>query len=373
MVLYLLIIIVFLYSVLIISFYIGWKNLPQESDEFFESPFFVSVVIAARNEEKNIGLLLEDLKNQKFNSSNFEIIVINDHSTDNTIDILDKYCSGQIKVYHLPHKLFGKKAALEYGINHSEAELIVTVDADCRLCVNWLSSIVSCYMQRKPKLIVGPVLYHDSESIFGKVQSLEFSSLIASGAGAIGIGQPIMCNGANLAFPKKVYHAVKEEINRDVASGDDIFLLLAIKKRWKNDVVFLKSRNAVVYTFPETDFKSFLIQRKRWASKSRYYNDFSIYLVAGIVGACNFALFLLCFIGLLNINYLFIYIILLLFKSLIDFILLNSFLKYFGKARLMQYFWMAQFLYPFYMVFMIFYANLGSFRWKNRIYKQISI
>lgn len=359
------------YGILLLSLYRGWKKMPDFSVQNIQEHFFTSIVIAFRNEEKNISFLLNDLLLQQYPEASFEIILVNDHSEDKSVDIIKNLQSqhSHILLFESPDGSTGKKAALELGINHAKSELIITVDADCRMGSFWLKSMISCYLLQKPKLIIGPVLYTTVNSKFEKLQALEFLSLISSGAGAAGLCRPIMCNGANLAFTKEVYWKVKNETHQQLATGDDIFLLLAIKKRWRNEIVFLKSKEALVITKPENSLSKYLGQRKRWASKSRYYRDPEILTVAALIGLYNTCLLCLVVLSFFNIDFFPVTLFLWFVKALLDFPLMYSFSKFFANARLMQYFWLAELLYPFYMVFMIFYANIGSYRWKNRKYK----
>lgn len=359
------------YVFLLFYLYKGWKKIPEFSVTNKHGNFFVSIVVAFRNEEKNISFLLNDLLQQQYPENSYEIILVNDHSEDCSADIIKDFKKrfAQLYLIESPDGLTGKKAAIELGVSKAISELIITVDADCRMGPFWLKSLVSCYLQKMPKLIIGPVLYSPGNKKFEKIQALEFLSLVSTGAGATGMHRPIMCNGANLAFSKEIYLLVKNKIHQQLASGDDVFLLLAIKKYWRNEIVFLKSKEALVTTKPEDSLIKYLQQRKRWASKSRYYSDYEILTVAAIIGLFNLCILVLLCLSLYNIKYLPLLIFFWVLKFLLDFPLMYSFSKFFANARLMQYFWLAQLLYPFYMVFMIFYANIGKYRWKNRNYK----
>jgi poly-beta-1,6-N-acetyl-D-glucosamine synthase len=218
-------------------------------------------------------------------------------------------------------------------------------------------------------LIIGPLIYSEEKNLFEKMQSLEILSLVASSAGAAALGRPIMCNGANLAFTRDSYLQCISNLKTEIASGDDIFLMHEIKSRWPDSIRFIKSKDAACFTWAESNFSKYLMQRKRWTSKSKFYNDSDIILVAGIVLLTNFCISLSFFMAFFKSQSFYLFFVLLCLKSIPDFILLHSFAKYFSKKKLLNYFLITQLIYPFYLVFMAIYGNLGKFEWKKRIYK----
>jgi hypothetical protein len=161
---------------------------------------------------------------------------------------------------------------------------------------------------------------------------------------------------------------VLTNLKYEAASGDDLFLLLTIKKKWPKEIRFLKSKKAVVLTNPVPDLKHFIQQRKRWTSKARFYRDSDILLTAILVFVVNFSIVTVLLSALFLPQLFFLFFILLIIKSLPDLLLLNSFASFFEKKIILKYFWMTQLIYPFYIVFMAVYGNIGKFKWKNRTY-----
>ena len=144
------------------------------------NPFniFISIIIAARNEEENIITLLKSIENQDLPSENFEVIIIDDFSSDNTYQITKTFCEKH-KNFNI-HKLsknYGKKNAIKKAISISKGELIITTDADCIVPETWLSTIVAFYQKHKPKMIIAPVLQVTTNT-FSKIQGLDFLSLV---------------------------------------------------------------------------------------------------------------------------------------------------------------------------------------------------
>ena len=356
-----------LYTATIFSFAIGWLRIKKFCTKpDFDKPI-VSIVIACRNEEKNITGLLDSLEKQNYSKANTEIIIVDDHSEDETVKILQRQSNLSIKLLHLPNEVAGKKEALRYGINLAQSEIILTTDADCAMKENWITSMVSYYVQYKPKLLVAPVILSETRNIFQKFQSLEFLSLISSGAGAIGIGKPIMCNGANLLFEKSMYqHALLEN---NYVSGDDIFLLLQIKKQYPKSIHFIKSTDSIVYTKPAISLQEFFEQRIRWASKSKAYRDIDIVFVAVIVALVNYILTFSLLASVFYKHIFYYYLFFLVIKSVIDLSLLYPFNYFFKRHRLMWLFIPLQIIYPFYITDTSIAGLAGRFTWKNRNFR----
>ena len=361
------------YSVIIFIYTLGWYRLKTFSPPNIKLNTFVSIVVPARNEKNNIRNLLTNLTQQDYLKENYEIIIIDDNSTDSTTEIvndfIEQHAEYNIKIIHLseenPEAAY-KKKAISKAIEASMGELIITTDADCTINKNWLRSFVSFYQIEKPQMIVGPVSFHNEVSIFEKLQSFEFLSLIAVTAGAIRIKRPIMCNGANLAYEKSAFKAVNGFGNDNFSSGDDVFLLLKIKQQFGNKSVrFLKTLDAIVYTEPKKKIIDFIHQRTRWASKNKGY-DVKILLVSFTVYMVN----LLLIIGLLmTLVYPTIFKIILasmLIKMLIDLPILFGITKFVNQRKIMIYTFPMIILYPIYIIITGALGIIGNYQWKGR-------
>ncbi|NJO91630.1 MAG: glycosyltransferase [Chloroflexia bacterium] len=171
-------IITLIYSIIIFSFIIGWIKIKKfEKGASAPSSVFTSIIIAVKNEEENILPLLESLSNQTIHCIEYEVIIVNDHSIDNTENLIRNTLHHNVKLLSLPKGQKGKKDALQYGINNSRGKLIVTTDADCLHHHEWLETIISFYLRKKPKLIIAPVLMQ-SNRFFEKFKHLIFSHLL---------------------------------------------------------------------------------------------------------------------------------------------------------------------------------------------------
>jgi len=355
---------------MLFSFLLGWKQLKNFKMNTSVPDVRVSVIISVRNEAENIIGLLTDLARQTYQTDLFEIILVNDHSEDQTISNAMVF-KDQMNIIFVDLKEGeeGKKTALQKGVSLSKGELIFTTDADCRLGKDWIKSFVQYYIRYHPNMIIGPVLFHGEKNIFEEMQSLEFTGLIASGAGACGIHMPVLCNGANLVYKSSLIKNLNNPFKINISSGDDIFWMLKIKKNNPGKILFLKSVDAIVYTKAQSDFNKFISQRKRWTSKSKYYTDTEIRVVAWIVFLFNLSLVLLFICSFLKPEYLKTFLVLFFAKCLTDFSLLYSFTHFFKKMGVLKWIVPVQFLYIFYSSMMAIFGNIGTFRWKGRLAK----
>lgn len=343
-----------LYAILIISFLNGWHSIP----EFFRKRKIystkVSVILPFFNEEDTLIECIEGLLHQSIQTSEFEIILVDDQSTDNSTSIARKYADKYQRISYLRSNVKGKKHALIQGINSSNGELIVTTDADCTYGKNWLATIVEYYEEFQPNMIVGPVVLETGESKFQQFQQIEFISLIASGAGAIGINHPIMCNGANLAFRKSVFLKMKDPLNLGYISGDDVFLLHSMKKLGNEKIHFLKSKDAFVSTLSQIDKKSFLKQRVRWVSKAKGYNDGDTKFTAIVVFAASFLWVLGIPMMVFSLKFAVSLLFLFLVKTSIDMFFLHQVSEFFGQKKQLKQIPQFEFFYGLYVAAVVF-------------------
>jgi len=364
------------YVLLIAIVTLGWYTLRTWKKRNIEPHTKVTVIVPARNESENIIGCLEKLVNQRYPSEFLDIIVVDDCSTDDTLFLVKDFISRNpqkrisLLVLTEANSSF-KKQAISEAVKVASGDLIVTTDADCVMSSEWISSIVHIYESSNAVMIAGPVCFIKQGNIFSKIQELEFLSLIASGAATMNIGLPTMCNGANLAYEKKAFLEVGGfETNKKFASGDDVFLMHKMKKELHRKIRFIKCLDAVVETKPTKTFKSFLNQRKRWASKSRGYKDIATIITALIVILTNLTI-LTCFVlSFFSSTFLLLFLICFLLKFSIDFPVLFGICSFMKKEKLMYLYIPVQLIYPFYIVLTGISGLFGSFVWKDRIHNQ---
>lgn len=347
-------ILLLLYLLQIKSYSKGWSSLPSVAPI---KELELSVLVAFRNEEKHLPLLLSDLENQNYPLSKVQFIFIDDSSEDNSFEIIK---TSSLKIDLISSEGNGKKAAIECGVAKAKYDIILTTDADCRLTEDWITSMVTPFTEKDIQLVSGPVAYHGLDNDFKKVQALEFMSLIGSGGGAIGIQKAFMCNGANMAFRTSIFSNTEKEI----ASGDDVFLLHHVKKN-KGKITFAKNQKAIVSTEPKPTLSGFLNQRKRWASKTSAYKDASAQWVSLLIFLVN-----LSFIALFINEQLFVLTVFYLIKFIVDFMFLRKLCRFFEYDIPFYVFCILEIIYPFYIVWVAISSQIGHYSWKGRRYKK---
>ncbi|MEE4115320.1 MAG: glycosyltransferase [Marinilabiliaceae bacterium] len=347
----LLFVLVLLPYILLISYAIfgllkpGLKYCTVNSPETDLQLPFVSVIVAARNEEDCLPALINDLQQQGYPSGNYEIIIVDDNSTDRTPRII-KESEG---VLYLHSDGRGKKHAISMGLDHAGGELILTTDADCRLDPDWILTLALCYNRFSPALIIGSVDPAGGKSIFSKLLELEFASLQAVTIGMAAAGRPLMCNGANLAFRKSLSTRYLEQTKSKLLSGDDVFLLHHAKKSGGTIIVTDQAEATVKTRMPGSVFQ-FFRQRARWTSKSFHYSDTDTIISALATALANFAIVAAFITAIIIPGFRILLILLYILKLIPDIILLAVYLKRKRKINLLGCFLPLSVIYPFYIV-----------------------
>jgi biofilm PGA synthesis N-glycosyltransferase PgaC len=344
----------------------------------------ISVVVPLRNEEKNIGSLVGDLGGQDYPAGRMEVILVDDHSGDRTLEAVRSCCGDQpgFRVLQLEPSETGKKAALEKGIRAAQNRIILNTDGDCRVPSGWARQLVSGFSEQGVRMVAGTVTLDPDRGIFRGMQSLESFSLTAVSGGSAGLRRPVLCSGASLAYFREDYMNFVGEHDKVSESGDDLFLMLWLKQHHHRPVGFAASEESVVKTVPAGDLRSFFRQRMRWVSKIPYFRDAGTLATAALVLVMNLLLLalLLAFL-ILSIpgisgnpgygngqsgNLALLFGILIAGKSLSDLMLLVPVLKHYGKSRLLLYFLPLQMIYFMYVSLTGALGQLPSISWKGR-------
>lgn len=332
----------------------------------------VTVIIPARNEANTLPFLLQDINNQDFPREYLEVLVMNDASTDQTAEVVEGLKSSvnyQLRLVNVDTSLSNspKKRAITQGISLTSSDLIITTDADCRVGIYWLRLMVQYYQTYSPQLISAPVTFVDDSRPFTSLQIVEFASLVGSGAVSMFLQKPSMCNGANLAYTKKAFEEVNGfEGSEQLASGDDEFLMHKIFQRFPDQVLFLKNNEVIVKTSAQQTLHSFVQQRKRWASKWQYYQNWQVTALAIFIFCVNFGLIIglvgasvgyfswkafVCQVGL---------------KLGLELIFLQGMLRFLGHGLVGWWIPITQLIYPIYVSFFGLLAQKKGYEWKGR-------
>lgn len=358
-----------LYAILIFFYWYHWH---KEEKGFLGSPqrTFISVIIPARNEEKNLPRLLRRLEEQTYEY--FEVLIIDDYSTDSTTNVILPFLNDSVWLLRpsVPEHLSSKKRAIERGVRAAKGDLIVVTDADCYPGMEWLETINKFYQARHSSFIAAPVKYQYKENMVEMFQTMDF--LILQGITAAGVrsGLHTMCNGANLGYTKQAFEDVNgfEGIDK-IATGDDMLLMHKIRKKNPGKVHYLKNKDAIVLTRPMPTWKEFFMQRRRWASKSMNYDDKSLLPVLLLILILNLWFFVLIIASLFNSDYWIAVLAFIAAKTLIEYPFVKSIARFYNEQGLMKYFLLFQPLHIFYTVFVGIYSQFGKYEWKGRVTK----
>lgn len=349
----------------------GWLRIPYYHAKQKQHTTRVSILIAARNEEDKLGKTIQDILVQTYPGHLVELIVVDDHSTDRTAEIVLSFADKGVKLIRLnedqPLNSYKKKAITE-AIKVSTGELIVTTDADCRMKPEWLDTIVSFYQEHQFKLISSPVAYFEEKNYFENLQTLEFLYLIGLGASTIGNKMPSTCNGANLAYQKDVFFELKgfQGID-DLASGDDELFLHKVASRYPGSIGFCKSEKAIVYTHAKHSLKEFIRQRKRWASKSTRYKNKSVVVLGVSIWLFNTFIIVNGLLGFYDAFYWNLAAVSLMLKLVAEIIFLVPMCRFAGRDRLIWNQPLLTVIHVVYFVYIGIVGNSGKYHWKGRM------
>ncbi|MEO7768596.1 MAG: glycosyltransferase [Ferruginibacter sp.] len=364
------------YTILIFYYRQSWISIPVIKLVGDQNPQTkITIIIPARNEEENIAGCLDSIVNQSYPKHLFEVLVVDDHSTDKTANIILGYRHQNVKLISLKDFVAAneinsyKKKAIEIAIQQSTGELIVTTDADCHVQAGWLHQIAAYYEKKNAAFIAMPVGYDCNNDFLEIFQALDFMTLQGITGAAVDKKIHSMCNGANVAYQKKAFIEVGGFMGIDnIASGDDMLLMHKIFKSFPAKVFFLKSKEVIVNTRPANTLKGFFNQRIRWASKADKYDDKRIFAVLLLVYFFNAWILVL---GIISFFYPFaLFLIgLLVSKTIIELFFLYPVAVFFNKRPMLWWFPLAQ---PFHILYTItagWLGKFGKYTWKERTVK----
>ena len=353
-----------LYALLFFYYWLGWNSTPLFDTKDLSNITF-TVIVPARNEEKNIGMLLQSLMSQNYPRALYEVIVVDDHSDDQTASIASAF---DVTVIPSPNTSNSfKKKAIESAIQIAKGEYIITTDADCVADHAWLSTFASYIQLHQPIFVAAPVDLKGDGSLLHSFQELDFAMMQGITCASITQQLHAMSNGANLLYKKTAFYDVGGFSGIDhVASGDDMLLMERMQKIYPDRIHYLKSQNCIVRTEPQHTWQDFFNQRTRWASKSSHYKDAFLTGILVFVYAYNLWLVILATMaGFQKVSWSFV-LIAILAKILIELPLLVSVLDFFKKIRKVLAFPFLQPLHIIYIVVAGVFSLRKTYMWKGR-------
>jgi len=269
---YLVIIAVILYSLRTLLMLIGSIKEKKRTQNIMQSEYipFVSVIVPSRNEETNIETCIDSLMKSTYPADKFEIVAIDDRSTDSTPNILkrltEKYQNVKIITVTEQNRntnLIGKPGALAAGVEQSSGELLLMTDADCIVNKDWIKTIASTFQDENVGLVASFTLIK-GDRVFDIIQAIEWIYLHTMASAGIGLNTPLGCYGNNLTVRRSVYNDLGGYENIPFSVTEDLALLQAVNHSGKK-VHYLCDSTATVTTEPCRTFTEYISQHRRWA------------------------------------------------------------------------------------------------------------
>ncbi len=337
----------------------------------------VSVLVPGRNEAAHLPESLGALLAQDYPAGQFEIFFIDDHSTDNSLEVAAALSCPALQVLRLQDYLPAeaavqayKKEALKLGVQQSGGEIILTTDADCRVPPNWARAMVLALEQNDWQAITGPVLGRQGQGALQQFQSLDFAGMMLMTAAGLRSGQFTLGNGASLGFRRTAFEAVGGYTgNEQYASGDDVFLLRKVAEAFPGQLGFLKRADAAIRTEMKGSWRSFLQQRLRWGTKnSQAASGWGATLALGVVFLLSMAIGL----ALLSVPFmgwpaLLLFGLLFAAKAISDYWLLREAAGFFGRPGLLRRFLLMEAMHTAYIVVVgTLSLVVRKYEWKGR-------
>ncbi|MDU8885083.1 glycosyltransferase [Yeosuana sp. MJ-SS3] len=334
-----------------------------------------SVVIPFRNEALNLPSLLKSVIDLQYPKDLFEIIFIDDESTDNSIEIINSFNASEelnaIVIKNKRNTNSPKKDAITKAVSVAKNKWIITTDADCILPKYWLDCFDEFIQKTNAKCIVAPVIYEANNTLLEKFQLLNILSLQGTTIGSFGIDKPFLCNGANFAYTKQLFIELNGfHGNSTIASGDDIFFLEKALKKHKNHVKYLKCHQAIVATKPELNWSDLISQNIRWATKTSAYSIWLGKFIGILVLLMNAQIVIFLILSIINIVSLKAFFWILILKFGIDFHFISRTSVFFNQKRILKSFPLSFLIYPFFSVYVAFLSVFKDYKWKGRTFKK---
>ncbi len=369
MILIILYVLLLLYLIAVLVLYRGFNPLLRQG-KTSEKPF-VSVVVCAHNEEKNLPNCLRHLDRQDYPAEQTEFIIVNDRSEDRTQQIIEQFKQKDprfksIAIHDRLPDFAPKKRAIDTAIRQANGKIILLTDADGRPVETWISSMVS-YFTEDTHMVLGyaPYTIRPANHFTKKLLALEYLSHAAVAAASTGLGVPLTCVGTNMAYRKSLYFEVggfgpyKQHI-----SGDDDLFLTWVREAKRYRIKYAIGKQSHVYNNPPRLWSKFLHQRLRYASKGF---DYPLKITTGLIAYYLFNLLLSVQTGVALCTFNWPSSLLLIWgiKMGVEFIFMDKATRILQDRRAIFTFPILAVAHPFYVSVFGALGQLGYFRWKE--------
>ncbi len=362
------------YALLDLQLIRGLRRLKRaNASESGETPS-ITILIAARDEEKNLPRVLSALLAQDYPAEKFQILVINDRSEDGTESVLRRYAEtnparvAYLNVGEVPHGISPKKNALLKGLEIARGEWIAVTDADCVMGPRWLSTL-SRQFHDDTGMVLGFTSYDEPGDGFGMshgIQALEFVSHAIVSAALVSLDFPVNANANNLAYRRKAFdEASAFKKHGHIVSGDDDFVLQEIHATGRWVIHFCTGPEALMRTALPDSWNHFWEQHKRWASKCGFYRPRQVVFLAAVF-VFYAAIPVLLLAGFQNPRWAWLGLAIFAVKTLADFAVMRTGLGIFGLSRLLRAFPLTALLHVPLLLAAVIAGSWGGFTWKGQ-------
>lgn len=330
----------------------------------------ISVILAVYNEASMIRSCIDSILNNQYTASPLELIVVDNGSTDGTFELLQSIEDSRLKCFR--HADGFKKEALEYGLSKASGSIILCTDGDSIVPARWIESMTLPIRNYSAKMVAGPIQYPAATGFIHAFQSFDLLAMMGITAGGITGQFFYLANGANFAYHRDVYNQIGEIPRKDIASGDDVFLIHSYAKQTDAQICFQKDQAAIVTTMPQTTWSDLIQQRIRWASKTSSYTNWKdLFISAYIFIFCSIICLLLplaFFVdGLWQLS-----VLALCSKAVIDYLFLSKVNRFFNIRHFHRYFIPAFLLH---LIYIVLAGLAGLFKlqytWRKRVVKPV--
>ena len=348
------------------KYLVGWNETPLEPDIDINFSTSVSVIIAAFNEERNVEKCVRSILSCDYPHELLEVIVVNNNSTDNTLEILRTIKDPRLKITTQVEG--NKKESIEQGISISKNKFLLFTDSDCIVKKDWIKSMIYFHQVQNVDCVLGPLEIDKYNNLLTRFQAFDMLAMMGITSGGLKKEINYLSNGANFGYTQNIYHKLKEIPRKEYASGDDVMTLHAFVKLGKSKIVFQKHSGAIVSTLAQQTWRELVQQRIRWASKAKsYVRKEDVYINVFIFIFCLSIVFnflMTPFTGGLSF---FIGMFQLFIKGVIDYAFLTQINTFFKKKHLLRFFLTSFLVHLVYILFTGMTSILGlKYDWKGK-------
>ena len=308
----------------------------KNTNSFINEQPPISVIICAKDEADNLRKFLPFVLQQDYPC--YEVIVINDGSTDETEDLLRELCKNHsnLRSTFVPigaNNLSTKKLGLTLGIKAASYDLLLFTDADCmpedKL---WIAKMARNF-DTKIEFVLGYGAYLHKKGLLNKLITYDTLFIALQYLGMAAAGKPYMGVGRNLAYRKETFFTNKGFASTlNLKSGDDD-LMVNKSANYKNTRIEI-APESITWSEPNTSYKSWFFQKERHMSVASYYtcvSKFRLMLEPLSRGLFYSMLIVLAVVG--NIYTLIVALSLMVTRLIVQLVIVNSSAKHFGDRK----------------------------------------